>query len=812
MKKHKVLRVVLAVMVCMAMITPQLPVFACGPYFPQAFFVFTKHPDFPLDHFAAGDLGVLQPTYARSYLVVAYRYLNDVGLDRVEQAAVVSLWKARLDHGWGYFGDDGSISAEKKWFSTRAKVPGVRPMRSGQDMLPNKESGEWNHIESISGYDSHVNCLDPALESAANTLQSRIHQFGLASTAVKSWVDAQDAVFTLCNGLAPRVFPSPPDPTLPAIINADRAYQIAAAHFYARDYEVARQLFGQISRDESSSWRATGALMAARSLIRKTTIYSPNRESERFDLQEARSLLVEIVKDKSMAEAHHSAKDLISFIDARISPAEYVHSLAQTLAAPKNANLQHDLDDYTILLDKWLGSFDDPPWDNVHQIAARYTGSSETLLPSAIRSDPLTDWVLTFQSLDSGALSHAIQRWRQTGSVAWLVTAMTKLNAGAPEAAELLSAAKKVGPESPAYPTVIFSLLRIETLSGGRDSARRELDTLLETQSKKMPRSSLNLFLRVRMSLAQNVEELLRFAPRIPASIGTDKDQTELPNTTPFFHDEKGKEDAEQEPAHEFDVDGAWTLTRALPTSILVHAVESKSLPPKLRSAVADFTWVRTIVLDDETGATRLAPIVAELESKLAPEMKDYLAATDSASRKFRAIVTILRTPGLRPYISQGVGRDVELTSMERYGNNWWCSLNDAVDGKSSNSDLSLDISGPGDYFPDKPDVFLNLYGINKFPTPRFLSAEESRTAEKEWMNLSKSESGSTWLAHQAFDWAVAHPDDPLTPESLHLVVRVLRYSCGEDKIDSKLSHEAFNLLHRKYPNSEWTKKTPYWF
>src|SRR5438046_1343647 len=39
---------------------------ACGPFFTDAIFVYTKHPDFPLERFAKGQLGVLRPSYARS--------------------------------------------------------------------------------------------------------------------------------------------------------------------------------------------------------------------------------------------------------------------------------------------------------------------------------------------------------------------------------------------------------------------------------------------------------------------------------------------------------------------------------------------------------------------------------------------------------------------------------------------------------------------------------------------------------------------------------------------------------------------------
>src|ERR1041385_6410196 len=53
---------------------------ACGPFFNDAIFIVTKHPDFPLEKFAAGKLGVVNPTWARSYLVVAYRTLSNTPL------------------------------------------------------------------------------------------------------------------------------------------------------------------------------------------------------------------------------------------------------------------------------------------------------------------------------------------------------------------------------------------------------------------------------------------------------------------------------------------------------------------------------------------------------------------------------------------------------------------------------------------------------------------------------------------------------------------------------------------------------------
>jgi len=60
-------------------------------------------------------------------------------------------------------------------------------------------------------------------------------------------------------------------------------------------------------------------------------------------------------------------------------------------------------------------------------------------------------------------------------------------------------------------------------------------------------------------------------------------------------------------------------------------------------------------------------------------------------------------------------------------------------------------------------------------------------------------------------EWANANPNDQRVPEALHLAVRATRYG-GSDKKTGSWSKSAFEMLHQKYPHSEWTKKTPYWF
>jgi hypothetical protein len=94
---------------------------------------------------------------------------------------------------------------------------------------------------------------------------------------------------------------------------------------------------------------------------------------------------------------------------------------------------------------------------------------------------------------------------------------------------------------------------------------------------------------------------------------------------------------------------------------------------------------------------------------------------------------------------------------------------------------------------------------------PQFLSANERKLAEEEWSKLIASGAGPNWLGEQTIAFAKLHRDDPRIPEALHLAVQATRYGCG-DKQTSGYSRAAFELLHRRYPNSEWTAKTPYWF
>ena len=74
----------------------------------EAVFVFTVHPAYPLSDYARGQIGVIQPSDARSYLYVAYRYLNNAPFTAEEQKALTQLWDERLNNTMALGEETGS--------------------------------------------------------------------------------------------------------------------------------------------------------------------------------------------------------------------------------------------------------------------------------------------------------------------------------------------------------------------------------------------------------------------------------------------------------------------------------------------------------------------------------------------------------------------------------------------------------------------------------------------------------------------------------------------------------------------------------
>ena len=94
------------------------------------------------------------------------------------------------------------------------------------------------------------------------------------------------------------------------------------------------------------------------------------------------------------------------------------------------------------------------------------------------------------------------------------------MSADHPRAAELIRQGRTTDVNSPGYLSISYYSTRLLIESGAGDEARTELDRLLALEQIRSDRSSLNLFLSLRMKLAQDLDEFLKYAQRVPVGMG----------------------------------------------------------------------------------------------------------------------------------------------------------------------------------------------------------------------------------------------------------------------------------------------------
>jgi hypothetical protein len=582
---------------------------SCGPFLPEAQFAFRLGPVNELPYYQ-GLLGIVQPTYYRRNLIVAYRYFSGVPLTREEIAALTSPPRPVLTdpQKWGY---ETSPSAGV-WLDARNAVPGVQ--RLDKLVAERKVSGG-------DSWQTYQDCLDDAFTTAASTLRERTAKWGAGSAEVAEWVRGQDVVFQNCSeGVH---LPAELKPGSNAQLAADRRYQIAAAEFYAEKFADAERDFKAIDGDEASPWHERAPYLVARTLIRKATLAGDTQA-----MQAAGKQLQAIVNDPARKALQPSASALLDFVHGRLDPEGRMAELGAALMQPRRgAGFDRDVTDFTVL------------WDKLEHGPA--SGRSE-----------MADWIATYQH--PGDSSRIVARWRQTKNPAWLVAA---LQTTGPAPAELVAAARALKPDHPAYATAVDSGLKIEA-SRSAEAAREWADLALAT---RQPADAHNAFLARRLLLARDWSEFLRYAPREP--VATTVDLADAP-----LGDYKDQVAA----GLQFAADSEEALNYKVPLAHWVDAAQNPLLPRNLQLELAQAGWVRAIVLSRQAEAIALASRLAELKPEVAAGIREYLAETDPAAAKFAAILLILRDPGFDLEVREGWPRQTALGQIDNFHDNWW--------------------------------------------------------------------------------------------------------------------------------------------
>jgi len=93
---------------------------------------------------------------------------------------------------------------------------------------------------------------------------------------------------------------------------------------------------------------------------------------------------------------------------------------------------------------------------------------------------------------------------------------------------------------------------------------------------------------------------------------------------------------------------------------------------------------------------------------------------------------------------------------------------------------------------------------VGPIEMPRVVKTDE------EWQKLSAI-NAADFLCTEAIDQAKSHPSDERAPEALYRCLRAVHLGCSNDK-GTQLAKSAFQLLHRRFPDSPWAEKGKVWY
>lgn len=728
-------------------------------FLPVSFFDYEKHPDLPFTDYGAGNLGVIAPSYARSYLYVAYRYLEGTPFTEEEQARMADVWDFRLH------GDYGTPRrALEAWIDLRRSYS--VPIPDSLVRLP-KKPWRWRDFET--GRHVHMRtCTADSFAQATARLSELAKRFGRESGALKSWIVAQDLVFHQC--LEPKHLPALED-GLPAAVRFDREYQRAAALFHGGTFEGAEKAFRAIRRHQESPWTEWAPYMVGRSLLWQARML-PDGDPEYLPLlRRTQRQFERVLLDEEAAVTHDAARHLLFRVLTVTDPEAAARMLGLRLMSELRAGTRfHDVDRYLTVLDnanprRW---WSDPAPPFADRIALG-------------RRDRLTAWIMAFQATEPEAVAYTVERWRENRSTAWLIAALSKVDPEHEAVPELLDAARADDSRYGAA-SVAYYAARLLARSGKHADARELLDAQLPSLAQ-LP-SSRNRMLAVRAEASQDYGEMLHYGVRLPVAIGLRH------HREPARHAWRTWDDGSRDYYVRYEAglmpQVADALNSSVPLGKLVElSREATDGAESVRRDIAIALWVRAVLLKRWDVARDLTRDVAVLAPQTQSSMEEFQAASDQDA-PFLSKLILLRFPGMSPKVEAGIGRVIELEENHCDGYNWWWWTR----------------HGGKEAVRPKPVAL------------EWVTESERRRAQEEWDEIvGLALTGAGWLYESTYAACDGADAPALCPEALYraaenyLVAGSYHWALQHPGWDTDHNgYASAALLDERYPNSKWNR------
>jgi hypothetical protein len=442
-------------------------------------------------------------------------------------------------------------------------------------------------------------------------------------------------------------------------------------------------------------------------------------------------------------------------------------------------------------------------WDSYEGYPRGDESVALDMIPDFLSADELSDWILTLESDDQAAYSHAFVKWRNSDSRAWLVAALTKAQSNSPGVVRLLRAAETVTREAPAFASVSFHRIRLLAALGHQAEARKLLDDIISWQTESLPVSAQNQVREQRMRLALSVSEFLRFAQRKPVTF---YDEGRFGSLSGLLESEKyswADWYGESKEAYDKAIDDRfrrllpWNdrftfddatveiLNWHFPLTAMKDAASDSSLPRYLRRRLLLAVWTRAVLLHNDEIAEKVAPDLVKLSPQMSQIFVSYLQAKTDQERHYASLYILLKEPTLSPFVAAGLPVHATSEDLNYYfESSWWCSL------------AITEYNNQGNEVP------------KIVAAPTFLTAEQLATATSERARLRAIGDGKSYLGKRVLEWAKASAADERVPEALFIAIKAndqYKYGCRGWEFDQETRTQLESILRENYPESSWT-------
>jgi hypothetical protein len=848
MKRWRTVLVALAA--AMLLSTPPLLSWsgASGVHSVIALFESHVHPDIPFDKFAGGRLGIIKPTWSRSYLYASYRYLAGPGFTGSQQKAMVSLWDDWL--GLGAAGvaqspqdQQNPSKVTSEWIGARNKVPGVEAIEEiDVDRQAPAEYGSFDY----------ANCNESSFHTAAATLDTMIGKFGLSSPQVMQWVDAQDQVFDNCSGTPPKLADDSQEwgnaseaffqlcKTVPGVVTPGsygegdncraRKYQTATAQLEtmihdlgASNPKVKQWVDAQIQAlvecgNAPRSAPDNPTTLPAPEIPPPLTTGTPFEQAQRtYQIASANfyaanfdtaAKMFDAIAADSSSPWRHLAPYLIARTTIRkatLSGEKNDHAMLAKAEAQLNKIVAAPGDDSVKRTAQQLLGFVDAqlhPEQREQELAraVMLPTSAEVLKqevsdyiwmldhgPSNGNSprDDLTDWISTLHA--DATYTNPPAPYSDPDAIAHSI-AKWKQTSSLPW---LVAALSETSASDPNAPALIAAAENVKPDSPAYVTTTYHAARLLRGQGKTdEARQKLDALLSRRDQLpVSTVNEVA--ALRMTLARNLNELLAYAPRTPLGFTDDA---DDQELPSELDDQTG-----------------------PTLKDLAAG-----PLFDDDGAGAlTRWMPLsvlMQAVKSKTLPShLRDQVALStfiraillgDEPAARELAPMVMESFPKLKPSIDAWL--DAKGPDAQRFAAAYMILQNPGlrfyVDPGPGRSTALDEIDSLRDnWWPSgvRQNLDAQTYA-------GFLSASERKTTDEEWQKLSAI-NAPNFLCTEAIDQAKSHPTDERAPEALYRCLRAVHLGCSNDT-GTELARSAFQLLHHRYPDSPWAEKGKVWY